>query len=36
MDWKDAYALGIREIDNRHRTLLGFDTCFEQAAGGKS
>ena len=36
MEWKDEYAVGIREIDNQHKTLLEFIADFEQAVEGKA
>lgn len=31
MQWKEEYAIGIAEIDEQHKTLLGFITEFEKA-----
>ena len=36
MIWKDEYAVGIQEIDNQHKTLLGFITEFEKAVEGRA
>lgn len=36
MQWKPEYAIGIAEIDNQHKTLLGFITDFEDAVGGRA
>lgn len=36
MQWKTEYAIGIQEIDNQHRTLLGFVTEFEDAVAGRA
>jgi len=35
MQWKAAYAIGIPEIDNQHKTLIGFFTEFENAVAGR-
>lgn len=36
MQWKDEYATGIQEIDQQHKTLLGFITEFEAAVEGRA
>lgn len=36
MQWKAAYAIGIPEIDNQHKTLIRFFTEFEDAVAGRA
>ncbi len=31
MHWRDEYSLGILEIDNQHKTLIGFFDAIEEA-----
>ena len=37
MHWRDEYLLGIQEIDNQHKTLIGlFDAIEEAVKQGKN
>ena len=35
MEWEAAYETGIQEIDDHHKTILGFVNDFEMAAAAK-